>query len=246
MSDYKVKVIATMNIDEQREQDLVKFIIEMRERHKFGEFVTAAIRACWEHPEYLTENGYTDSYYGFTTGRTEFIKQVTESIAVLNERVSKLLEMATEMKYTTMMGRKLGIEQRVDNQMLAAFIIQQQVEKLARELGVKTLTNDWNQQKLEKETEVLDEMLEKIIIQYSGLTEQLKLINQQTPIMVTAPVRSEQTTEQFKTAIHEPVKTIEKETTEIPETTEIQETTEQKEVVDMSEAAWDLLDAFVG
>lgn len=241
MSDYKVKVIATMNIDEQREQDLVKFIIEMRERHKFGEFVTAAIRACWEHPEYLTENGYTDSYYGFTTGRTEFIKQVTESIAILNERVNKLLEMTTEMKYTTMMGRKLGIEQRADNQMLAAFIIQQQVEKLARELGVKNLTDDWNQQRLEKETEVLDEMLEKIIIQYSGLTEQLKLINQQTPIVITEPVsaQNKQTPKQDNNATVESAKTIENRTTE-------EETTEQKEVVDMSEAAWDLLDAFVG
>lgn len=265
MGDYRVKVIATLSVDENKEKDLIDHIESLKERHKLGEFVTAALRVCWEHPEYLRDSGYRGDTYGMAQERTKFIQGVSVSMNELHRKVDALYDMVLQLRALALVGKKLGLEKKAENSLMAAFIIQKQADELASLLGVSTLQPVWASNKLEIEDKKIDNILETIITSYDGIINEIKELQtvqivaetrnvdktikfDETDRIVENIQESKQKSEDSDMRVAVTVSNVEERVREEVSATdeggEMQE--EVESTMDMSEADWDALDMFVG
>ena len=251
MGDYKVKVIATLSVDNKKETDLLDFINNLRDRHKLGEFVTAAMRVCWEHPEYLEGSGYVSDTRGMTQERTKFIRDISEQITVLHRRVDKMYEMVYQLKVLALMNKRLGLEQRVENSMRAIFILQRQIDELGNLLGVNSMQPAWVNDTLENEYKKAEATLETIITAYDGIVSELRGCVQEgmVPRVSASPEQLNIKQAKIEHVSIEQAVGIKAEEVHKESNTEEQikeEAVEPDDTADMSNADWDALAMFVG
>ena len=246
MSDYRVKLIATLSVDENKEKDLVDHIESLKERHKLGEFVTAALRVCWEHPEYLKESGYKGDTYGMTQERARFIQGISNNLSDLHKKVDAIYDMTVQLKTLAMMGKRLGLEQRSENSLRSAFLIQKQADELARLLGVSTLQPVWASNKMEIEQKKVEDIIETIITSYDGIIGEL--VESQTVAQRIIKESEVNEVHKLKESVADKVIKSEScvENTSVPADCTVVNEVSIGENMDMSDADWDMLDAFVG
>lgn len=250
MGDYRIKLIATLLVDDQKEKDLVDFIDSLRDRHKLGDFVTAAMRVCWDNPEYLEKCGYKYDTYGMTAERRKFMQGVSSSLSELHSKVDKLYEIVSQLKVLALMNKRLGLEQKIDNNLMATFIMQKQVDDLARLLGVNSIQPIWATDKLVNEQKKAEDALELIITAYDGIVNELKasIEPKYSIISMAEQAQQEETTQETKKETEPEKKEEHKKEPEKKEEYKEEQIVkvEPEPEMDMSDADWDMLAMFVG
>lgn len=227
MGMTSIKVGSTLTFDEQQEQDIIKLVTEFKESHKIGEFLSNLLRLAIENPELVvSKNGKYDTgtlarymeALGKTPTRHNYMNEINKKIVDMQTKVDEIYDMCLKMYTLAEMGKTLGFEQKTDNMVLAQFMVEQQLGKLRKSLGVDSSNFPFESNRITNCKEKASDTLEYIISCYEPIINELKkeLVIKPVEIKVKEleiPVKQvvEQVEQQVQTiqpVVSQPVQTV--------------------------------------
>lgn len=171
---YEFRVSTKIVLDEGKQQDIIDDIQDLSKKHKLGPFISGLIKYIWDKPGFAKElqNKILGNEVSVTPSRDKFFFDVKQRISELEDKLDKLNDISVQLLACQSMGNKLGLERKIENQVLSSFILKNQVEKLQKELGLNSdlkFKNDVDNVK-----EFADNIVEYIIQTYVKEFEALK------------------------------------------------------------------------
>ncbi len=168
----KVKLGATLFFDSEQEKDIVEEVDKLRAQHKLGGFINNTIRFAYKYNEqFRKEFGVADNIAG---DRKKFFAETTAKVDELKSKIDSIYEMTNKLYMLTLFGKKIGIEDRAKNLMMAQFMLRKQTDDLCRILGIGNLESKYTSEKINEVNKNVDEMLEFIINYYDGIVNEIK------------------------------------------------------------------------
>lgn len=174
----KAKFTGTISLDEGKELDLIKYLEHLRDTRRMGDFVSSCVRACWDNQELYKQTLASDSTYG-TQLRKGYFDNIENKILDMRNKVDKIYELAFNVYTLALMGKRLGIEERAENSLKAQFILQKQINDIARALSINTLM--FESDRLQDTKHKAEQILEYIINSYDGLLGELQTVSYAVP-----------------------------------------------------------------
>lgn len=168
----KAKFTSTISLDEGKELDLIKYLEHLRDTRRMGDFVSSCVRACWDNQELYKQTLASDSTYG-TQLRKGYFDSIENKILDMRNKVDKIYDIAFSVYTLALMGKRLGIEERAENSLKAQFILQKQINDIARALSINTLM--FESDRLQDTKHKAEQILEYIINSYDSLLAELKI-----------------------------------------------------------------------
>jgi len=228
-----VRLGSYMTFDDVKEKDILDAMKYLNDSHKMGRFISNIVRIALENPEILCKK---DGKYNagdvlkaiedvdLPFERSSYINKATKEVEEMKVKVNSIFDMCQRMYTMALAGKKLGLEGKSDNLMMASFILERQIQEIQDTLGIGTLTA-FDSNKLDNTHKRADEALEYIINAYDGIVGELQAV-------VTQPVvHTVQVNEQPKV--------------EVKETT-VKNENDEEEFIDFGDADIDSLNNFFG
>lgn len=172
--DYKLKLGATLSFSGEQERDIVVQLESLKKRHKLGEFISASLRVIFENPEFAKEHGLSLGSYGLSDNRQEFFNAVTKKVNEMNTKVDEIYKMALQTYTLATFNKRIGVDDKSKNILMAQFILQKQMAEMCRILGVDTMGNSYEANKLFDVSKNVEDMVEFIINYYDGIASEIK------------------------------------------------------------------------
>ena len=199
MGDYTIRLSSMLSFDENQEKDIINAVNALNASHQTGKFISNLIRIAVDNPEILDiSNGRCEKgalikqmdSVGMTYQRNQFINSVTKEVDAMKKKVDDIYDKVMNLYLLVQMGKHLGLEQKVDNSLSAAFIIEKQVKELQDSLGIALTSSVFASNKKEDAKKRADDAFEYILNTYSDIVVELK--NQLTTVQQVAvlPVES--------------------------------------------------------
>lgn len=183
MSIKNIRLASTLTFDEQQEADIINIIEAFSASHKMGAFLSCLLRVAFENPEVVVckdgkyEPGVlveTIERLGKSPTRHNYMNEINKKVLDMQVKVDKMYEMCLRIYTMVEMGKRLGIEKKAENAMLAQFTIEQQLGQLKKTLGVDCQTLPFASNKLEGADKRANEILDYIISCYEPIINELK------------------------------------------------------------------------
>ena len=196
MSTRIVSLSSNLPFDDEQEQDIVKFIEELKKSHRIGQFLATIIRIVYDNPEILDKsNGQIldgptvkkVNDLGMSANRYQFMKSITKEVDDMKIKVDKVYELVSKTYELGLMGNHLAIDKKAKNDVLASFILQKQVKDLQDALGIQLTSSVFASNKTKDLDEFAQEALEYIINSYSNIIGEIKQIKDTQQIVVQQP-----------------------------------------------------------
>lgn len=172
--EYKVKLNATIPLDSNKEADLIRYMYELKSRHKLGDMVANCVRFCWEHRDDVEKLGFKAEDAGLYELRKLFFKSVESNINELKKRVDTIYDLSFKTYMLAQMDKKLGLEEKSKNSLAAQFILERQVNDMCKALGIDDINHVWESNRQSNIEEKSKDVLEYIIECYDGIVSELK------------------------------------------------------------------------
>lgn len=172
--EYKVKLSCTIPLSSQKEADIIRYMNELKAKHKLGDMVANCVRFCWEHKEELEKLGFKAEKTGVLDLREEYFKSIGVSLSEMRRKVDKIYEMAFKTYLLAQFNKRIGLEEKSKNSLSAEFILERQIDEIAKTLGVDSINSVWLSNKQENTEEKAKEVLEYILEVYDGIVSELK------------------------------------------------------------------------
>jgi hypothetical protein len=168
----RVKLGATLFFDSEQEKDIVEEVDKLRSQHKLGGYINNTIRFAYKYKEQFDkEFGTVDSISG---DRKKFFKDITKQVDELRYKIDSIYEMTNKLYMLAMFGKKLGLEDRAKNVMMAQFLLRKQTDDLCNVLGISKLDSNYTSEKIIEVNKNVEEILEFIINYYDGVVNEIK------------------------------------------------------------------------
>lgn len=182
MGTYTTRLGCQLSFSEEKESDIIAVIQKLNATHKTGQFISNLIRIALENPEIIDKG--SDTYApgslmramdncGISFNRQQFFQQVTKEVSEMKQKIDAIYELAFKTYTLGLMGKHLKIEEKSDNELMAAFILERQLKDLQAKLAVNFSDSVYASNKVLKTHEKADEVLEYIIESYSGIVNEL-------------------------------------------------------------------------
>lgn len=182
MGTYNVRLGCQLAFDEERETDIVEAVKELNSTHKMGQFVSNILRLAFENPEVIeVRDGKVCKgailkameSCGLSYDRHKYMNQVNKELAHMKKKIDSIYEIALKTYSLGLMNKYLGIEDKADNNLRAAFVLERQLKDLQDKLGV-SMNQVYVSNKLNRTHEIADGVLEYIIESYDGILTEMK------------------------------------------------------------------------
>ena len=216
----KVKFNSIVSLDRGQELDLIEYLEHLRDTRRMGDYISSCVKACWDNPELFKQTIALDNTYT-TQLRKGYFDNIQNRLLEMRNKVDKIYELAFNVYTLALMGKRLGIEERAENSLKAQFILQKQINDIARALSINTLM--FESDRLQDTKHKAEQILEYIINSYDSLLAELK-------ISYTLPIKEETQVE-------------------VKEHIEEKEQTSVEDNIDLTfnnNAEWDALSNFLG
>lgn len=193
MATRSIRLGSMLNFDDQQEKDILDLLDRLNASHKTGQVLSNLLRVAVDNPELLKcESGrYSPGpileqfeRHNQSLNRSLFFKQITNDINELKQKVDTIYNLVSKSYMLAEIGNRLGLEGKVENELLATFLIEKELTSLQKTLGVTLRDSIFASNKLEKNKEIADDVLEYIINSYSELLKELKVPVQQVQVQV--------------------------------------------------------------
>lgn len=194
MSVRQIRLNSVITLENEQEKDIIELVDRLNSTHKMGEFVTVLLRLACDCPEVLEkrkgrfESGELTKLIhkqGMSQGRLNTARELAEKVVDMRNKVDFLYNEILKMSTALEMGNRLGIKERVDNSVLASFIVRKQIEQLQKELGFGgygVFKADVEKAHMEK----VDEIMEYIVTTYANEIEALGRMVKQASVSTGA------------------------------------------------------------
>lgn len=174
MSQYEMRVNTTIKFDFEKEKDIILQLGELASRKKLGEFVSNAVRVVLDNPELLKKDKKSLLEYGLTEERAKFFKDIKSSISNMQAKVDKIFDMTYKVYMLAMVGKRLGLDKRAENLVLAQYILQRQIDEICSTLGVQAIGYLYESNRLDSFKSKADEIIDYIIQAYDDILSEIK------------------------------------------------------------------------
>lgn len=235
------KMMAVLKPDKSKETDLYNYLDTLRSSRRLSDFALACIRTCWEHPEYLKENGYQYDTLGMTSARIAFYSDIDRKIKEIRGKVDKMYDIVFKAYSLALAGKRLGLEGKVESSLRAQFLIQRQIDEIVSTLGVSNLDYIWVTNKVDDISKRADEVLEYIIESYDGVVKEL-VSSSKSVVCVDGEKRSR--SNESDKSVEEIIDS--KDTNISNDNNGVNKDKVEVEPVSFENADWGSLDAFIG
>lgn len=202
MATRSIRLGSMLNFDDQQEKDILDLLDRLNASHKTGQVLSNLLRVAVDNPELLKcESGrYSPGpileqfeRHNQSLNRSLFFKQITNDINELKQKIDTIYNLVSKSYMLAEIGNRLGLEGKVENELLATFLIEKELTSLQKTLGVNLRDSIFASNKLEKNKETADDVVEYIINSYSELLKELKVPVQQVQVPVQQVVPVQQT-----------------------------------------------------
>jgi hypothetical protein len=198
MGTYNTRLSAQLTFDDEREKDIVNFIEQLNATHKTGQFVSNLIRLVFEKPEIVKDFGSLTQFSRLASNdieyyRRNFFESLTNDISEMKRKVDDIYDMAMKTYTLAQMGKRIGLEEKSDNEMLACFVLERQLKEIRDKLGISIRDPIYSSDKLDTSHERAEDVLEYIINSYDSIINELtsRMTVQTVAVpMNTVPIQS--------------------------------------------------------
>lgn len=181
MAKVEFRLGSTIVFDSEKEKDLIDLVERASKQHKLGELLSHLLRMYSETPEKLKEptNEITKSLvemskYGLTPKRYEFFNQVSKEIEDMKCKVDTIYDMCFKMYTLAQFGKRIGLEGKSNNMLMAEFMLEKQLTDLCDKLGIDNVRHTFSSNKLETAQQKSADVLEYILETYDSIVNELK------------------------------------------------------------------------
>lgn len=198
MGNYNIRLGCQLSFDEQQEADIIKAIEKLNATHKAGQFMSNIVRLAFDCPDIMDKSSgaYEKGAVikaldeaGIFYSRKNFFDSLTKEVNLMKQKVDKMYEMVLKTYILGQMGKKLGLEEKADNLLMAQFVVEKQLKEIQDLLGITLGSSVLASNKKQEVEKIADNALEYIIESYSGIMNELKNIQ---PVIVQNVVGGEQ------------------------------------------------------
>lgn len=172
--EYKLKLGTTLSFNGEQERDIVAQLESLKKRHKLGDFISSSLRVIFENPEFAKEHGLNLNTFGLTDNRKDFFNAVMKKTDDMGDKINEIYKMALQTYTLAAFNKKIGLEEKSKNMLMAQFILQKQLSDLCKLLGVDRVGNLYETNKLFDVSKNVEDMLEFIITYYDGIISEIK------------------------------------------------------------------------
>lgn len=201
MGNYNIRLGCQLSFDEQQEADIIKAIEKLNATHKAGQFMSNIVRLAFDCPDIMDKSSgaYEKGAVikaldeaGIFYSRKNFFDSLTKEVNLMKQKVDKMYEMVLKTYILGQMGKKLGLEEKADNLLMAQFVVEKQLKEIQDLLGITLGSSVLASNKKQEVEKIADNALEYIIESYSGIMNELKNTIATQPVIVQNVVGSEQ------------------------------------------------------
>lgn len=201
MGNYNIRLGCQLSFDEQQEADIIKAIEKLNATHKAGQFMSNIVRLAFDCPDIMDKSSgaYEKGAVikaldeaGIFYSRKNFFDSLTKEVNLMKQKVDKMYEMVLKTYILGQMGKKLGLEEKADNLLMAQFVVEKQLKEIQDLLGITLGSSVLASNKKQEVEKIADNALEYIIESYSGIMNELKKMIGAQPVIVQNVVGGEQ------------------------------------------------------
>ena len=183
MGNYNIRLGCQLSFDEQQEADIIKAIEKLNATHKAGQFMSNIVRLAFDCPDIMDKSSgaYEKGAVikaldeaGIFYSRKNFFDSLTKEVNLMKQKVDKMYEMVLKTYILGQMGKKLGLEEKADNLLMAQFVVEKQLKEIQDLLGITLGSSVLASNKKQEVEKIADNALEYIIESYSGIMNELK------------------------------------------------------------------------
>lgn len=193
MGNYNIRLGCQLSFDEQQEADIIKAIEKLNATHKAGQFMSNIVRLAFDCPDIMDKSSgaYEKGAVikaldeaGIFYSRKNFFDSLTKEVNLMKQKVDKMYEMVLKTYILGQMGKKLGLEEKADNLLMAQFVVEKQLKEIQDLLGITLGSSVLASNKKQEVEKIADNALEYIIESYSGIVNELKNMIATQPVIV--------------------------------------------------------------
>lgn len=186
MSVKQIRLNSVISLEEEQEKDIIELVERLNASHKMGEFITVLLRVASDCPDILEkrkgryESGeVTRAIYkqGMSSARAELVREYVNMIVEMRNKVDYIYDETLKLGATIEAGNRLGVSGKLENLVLANFVLRKQIEDLQKKLGF----GGYGQFKVDVVGDYLkkvDDIMEYIITTYASEFSELKSVVQ--------------------------------------------------------------------
>lgn len=193
MGNYNIRLGCQLSFDEQQEADIIKAIEKLNATHKAGQFMSNIVRLAFDCPDIMDKSSgqyekgavikALDSA-GIFYSRKNFFDSLTKEVNLMKQKVDKMYEMVLKTYILGQMGKKLGLEEKADNLLMAQFVVEKQLKEIQDLLGITLGSSVLASNKKQEVEKIGDNALEYIIESYSGIMNEIQNMITTQPVIV--------------------------------------------------------------
>lgn len=262
MAKEGIRLGSTLVFDKEKEKDIIDLVNTATNQHKLGEILSHLLRIWFETPEKLMEpsneiiKAIMDmEKYGMTPRRYEFFDEVSKEIEDMKNKVDEIYEMCREMHTLAKFGKRLGLEEKANNMLMAEFMAEKQLTDLCNKLGIDNVNHTFISNKLEDANQKSEDTLEYILTSYDSIINELKstifkeIELKVNPLNVEVKSPENISTNNNKSTVSKNVSyegLVDNNKIETKKTIENDKNTDKDEYIDFGDADMNALDSFIG
>lgn len=190
--DGSMRLGSTLTFDPQKEKDILEGISRYTSSNELSILIAHLLRLAFESPEIFGDNKEVRAILkqmdklGMTPTRYNFFAQISKELETMKQKIDSVYDIAYKSYILAQMGKRLGLEEKADNNLMAAFILERQITDLCVSLGVSNMKHIFASNKIEDVHKKADDVLEFILESYDDIVTELKANMQPSVIMVPA------------------------------------------------------------
>lgn len=174
MALTEIKKTITISLDDFREKDIINMVEELSTKKQFGDYVTMLIKASVDNPELIGLSRVDMEEYSRKDNREQFFTQVEKDVNNMKRKIDSIFDMALSMYTLAQFGKRIGLEDRSKNMLQANFILQQQMNRLTETLGVQSIGQVYESNRIDLAQRKVDEILEYIVTSHDSIVSEIK------------------------------------------------------------------------
>lgn len=165
----------TIKLDDVYESDLIEKIESLQNSRKIGRFVESALKYIFkrridsndEEFNYLLNNFYTKT----TQSQAEVLYSECQG---MKSKLDEMYKMCLEMKVLYLLGKKTGLDKKVDNQLLANFIEQSHLSRICELVGCNMRIGVFESERKQNVDKLAEDVVNRAIEVYGEVINEVK------------------------------------------------------------------------
>lgn len=184
MSIEQIRLNSVISLEAEQEKDIIELVKRLNASHKMGEFVTVLLRVAADCPELLEKRkGRFESgevtraihKQGMSDARMKLAKEQASMIVEMRKKVDYLYDETLKLGAALEAGNRLGIQGKLENNVLANFILRKQIEEMQKNIGFGGY-GKFKADIVGEHLKKVDDIMEYIIATYANEFSELKKI----------------------------------------------------------------------